>query len=310
VSPELRARNNLGGFIASDDPAAARELILAGIERARRLGERGWASALPVIYVFIGVWVGEWDETLTMIAQVEQESEATVRGGLLSLVRSWVLAGRGDRAGAQAALDEGIHLAEGISNPTGAAYMDYFTPAWFALCEGRFAEAHRGMYDGTVRSWELAEEAPWIAGVAAALAGDRDGVEASRQQRDDGGIADLHGEIALIEFEAYGLAMDGRLAEAGLLFSSAAESLRRLGFRVELGLLTIVRATYLRPFDAATLAAIDEARSIYTALGAVPLLKLLDDAVAGAGVDAGGAEAGGESSPARSTTETVPSGPG
>ena len=56
---------------------------------------------------------------------------------------------------------------------------------------------------------------------------------------------------------------------------------RRLGYVVELALLTVTRATLIRPPDAATTAAIAEAREILTGLGAVSLLKLLDDAVAG-----------------------------
>ncbi len=280
---ELRARNNVAGFVASDDPAAARELIRVGFDGSRRLGESGWLSALSVIYVVIGFWLGEWDETLEIIDEADQPRGGKVRGELLALIRSWVLAGRADAEQAWAAHAEAVRWSEGTSNPTGAAYVVHYGPAWFAFCEGRFADAYQGMYEATATSWELAEEAPWIAGLAAALAGDRDGVEATRQQLAAGSISDLHSEVAMTEFEAYRLALDGRLGEAGLLFISAADSLRRLGYRVELALLAVVRATLVRPFDAATAAAVDEARKILASLGAVALLKLLEDAAAGAG---------------------------
>ena len=69
--------------------------------------------------------------------------------------------------------------------------------------------------------------------------------------------------------------------------------LRRLGQLPELALLAVARATLVRPADSVTLAAIDEAREIFTRIGAFPLLKLLDDAVAGSAAEAGSAAATG-----------------
>ncbi len=73
--------------------------------------------------------------------------------------------------------------------------------------------------------------------------------------------------------------------EAAQQFSTAAELLRRMGYVTDLALLAVARAALIRPPDAATTAAIAEAREILVGLGAVSLLKLLDDAVAGAGSD-------------------------
>jgi hypothetical protein len=78
---------------------------------------------------------------------------------------------------------------------------------------------------------------------------------------------------------------------------------RRLGYTVELALLTIARATLIRPPDPATTEAVAEAREILTGLGAVPLLKLLDDAAAGPGAEVAGPALGSrEGSPKPSTS--------
>ena len=286
---DLRARNNLAGFVAIDDPAAARELLNIGLERARRLGEGGWASALTLIHVFISFWLGQWDELLADIEKAEQQDNEVVRGGLLVTVRSWVLAARGDAEGARQALAEGARQSEGASNPTADAYTKMYAPAWLALCEGRFPEAHAGALAAMHQSWEVLEESSWVAGFGAAMAGDLEGLARTAQPLVDAGVSGLHIEAIEAQLEAYRLALEGRGPEAGLLFSSAAEMLRRLGSVLELALLAVARATLIRPADAATLAAVSEAREILTRLGAVSLLALLDAAVGGvaAGADPG-----------------------
>jgi hypothetical protein len=167
--------------------------------------------------------------------------------------------------------------------------MKMYAPAWLALCEGRFAEAHTGALAAMHQSWEVLEESSWVAGFGAAMAGDLEGLARTAQPLVGAGVSGLHIEAIEAQLEAYRLALEGRGPEAGLLFSSAAEMLRRLDSVLELALLAVARATLIRPADAATLAAVSEAREILTRLGAVPLLALLDAAVGGvaAGADPG-----------------------
>ena len=127
------------------------------------------------------------------------------------------------------------------------------------------------------------------------------------QPLEDAGVSGLHIEAIEAQLEAYRLALEGRGPEAGLLFSSAAEMLRRLGSVLELALLAVARATLIRPADAATLAAVSEAREILTRLGAVPLLALLDAAVGGGGVAAGAGSAAGADPGQARTTSAEPS---
>jgi hypothetical protein len=280
---DLRARNNLAGFIAVDDPREGREMLRIGLERARRLGEAGWVAALTLINALGSFWLGEWDQVLADIEAAEEESGEVVRGGLLLVVRSWVQAARGDIEAAQASIAAASRQTEGQSSPTAHAYIHVYSPAWIALCEGRFDDAYAGGLTAARESWEVIEESSVVGGVAAALAANTDVLDEISTLLSNSGFAALHFEALQAELEAARLGLSGRIPEAGLAFSAAADIVRRLGYTVELALLTVARATLIRPPDAATTAAVAEARQILTRLGAAALLKLLDDAVAGSG---------------------------
>jgi class 3 adenylate cyclase/tetratricopeptide (TPR) repeat protein len=300
---DLRARNNLAGFVAVNDPREAGEMLRIGLERARRLGEAGWVAALTVMNVFGSFWLGEWDELLADIEEAQGESSEVVRGSFLGVVRAWVQAARGDAKGALASVADASRQTEGESSPTGHAYIHVYSPAWIALCEGRFDDAYAGGLTAARESWEVIEESAVVGGVAAALAANTDVLDEISALLSNSGFAALHFEALQAELEAARHALAGRIPEAGLAFSTAADMVRRLGYTVELALLTVARATLIRPPDAATTAAVAEARQILTRLGAAALLKLLDDAVAGSGsVPSRGAVAG--SSPLQSPAST------
>ncbi|HLY14975.1 MAG TPA: hypothetical protein VKR24_11550, partial [Candidatus Limnocylindrales bacterium] len=286
---DLRARNNLSGFISVNDPREAREMLRIGLERARRLGEAGWVAALTLINAFGSFWLGEWDQLLRDIEQAEEESSEVVRGSLLVVVRSWVQAARGDFEAAEASVADANRQTEGQSSPTSHAYVRVYTPAWIALCAGRFDDASAGALTAARGSWEVIEESAVVCSVAAAAAGNPDVLEEIAQLLTNSGFSAVHFDALNAGFEASRLAIGGRIPEAGLAYSTSAELLRRLGYRVELALLAIARAQLIRPPDPATTDAVAEAREILTGLGALPLLKLLDDAVAGTAVPAKGA---------------------
>ena len=298
---DLRARNNLSGFLAIDDPQEAHVMLVVGLERARRLGEPGWFSALTTIDGLITFWIGDWD---TALAEIDEALGASgvVRAGILALVSSWIQGARGDLKGARDAMAEAQREIEGTTNPTAEAYAHLYSPAWLAFCEGRFGDAASNAYACVLATWEILEEGTVVGAAAAALDGDLAAVERIATEFLKVTVSGLHFEAINAELEAYRLALAGELAEAGQRFSAATELLRRHGYEVELALFAIVRATLLRPLDTATTAAVAEAREILGRLGAEALLKLLDDAVAGG--------ANGGARPARSSTASVSTRPG
>ncbi len=279
---DLRARNNLSGFLAIDDPQEAHAMLLVGLERARRLGEPGWFSALTTIDGLITFWIGDWD---TALAEIDEAVGASgvVLAGMLALVSSWIQAARGDLQDAREAMVEAQRQTEGTTNPTAEAYARMYSPAWLALCEGRFGDAASDAYACVLATWEILEEGTVVGAAAAALDGDLAALERIAAEFVKVTASGLHFEAINAELEAYRLALAGELAEAGQRFAAGAGLLRRLGYEVELALFAIVRATLLQPLDAPTMAAVAEAREILGRLGAEALLKLLDDAVAGRG---------------------------
>ncbi len=179
VRADLRARNNLSGFLALDDPQEAHALLAVGLERARRLGEPGWTSALTTIKVFISFWLGEWESALADIEEAFGGGEEAVRAGMLSVVRSFVLSSRGDGDGARLAIADAVRQTEGATNPTAEAYTRQVAPAWLALSEARFADAYEHAYAAALLSWEVLEESSWVAALGGrhgrGLAGHREG---------------------------------------------------------------------------------------------------------------------------------------
>jgi class 3 adenylate cyclase/tetratricopeptide (TPR) repeat protein len=283
VTTGLRARNNLSGFVSGDDPAEARELLRVGLEQARRIGDDGWAFALAQIDLFISFWLGGWDRLLPEIEAAAQRTDLEDERGAFETIESWIRSARGETEAAEHAIAEGIRRSAQATNPTSKAYTTCISPAWLALCQGRLGDAYGLAIASAALSWETVEDASLLGGTAAALLGDGAGVAEIRRIFIAGGIANLLSEAVLGVLEASSLALEGRIAEASLVFSAAMDMDRRLGTVVPLCLAAIVRATLIRPPDASTTAAIAEAREILTGLGAVALLKLLDDAAAGSG---------------------------
>ncbi len=278
----LRARNNLAGFVAADDPTEARQLLEDGIALARRFGEGGWEFALSRFLVVVKFGLGEWDGALANIDAVEPRDPPDDMIAGYEIMRGQILAARGDFDGTRAAYAEAIRTTAGSSNPTTVSYVADMAPAWLAFCEGRHADAYAGAIAAAAASWETIDDSGGLAARAAALLGDIDGIRTAIRLVSEGMGPSLRLDSLLSELDACRLAMEGQPAEAALLFTSSAAINRRIGYTLDLGIAAIVRATLIQPPDTGTLAAIDEAREIFIRIGAVALLKLLDDAVAGA----------------------------
>ena len=207
------------------------------------------------------------------------------RAACSSVVRSWVLAAPRRRRGGTGVRSRRRPVRpKGQSSPTGHAYTRMYSPAWLALSEGRFADAHD-------RCTTLPPAI--VGGHRGSRAGQRRRGRAGRRQGRAREIARMVADTRLLgaPFRCARGHVRGVRAwewtvgspEAGLAFSTAAELVRRLGYVARAGPADVARATLIRPPDPRPRPPIAEAREILTGLGAVSLLKLLDDAVAGAG---------------------------
>ncbi len=95
---ELRARTNLSHLTWDDDPAAQLANLRAGFEKARRLGNRGWAVVLIGNLFDVLRATGDFDGALAALDSLDLEGLPFQQQVTLQLVRMTVLRYREDPA--------------------------------------------------------------------------------------------------------------------------------------------------------------------------------------------------------------------
>ena len=276
---ELRARNNLGTFLFDDDPPGSLALVRAGIDRAERIGAVGWAFGLTRIFSIGSFWCGQWDTVLAVTEAAEARDPPDDIHCSYETVRGWVFLGP-RRRGTSATCDGGgSPLRAGSDEPDGHGVRQRAPVRMAGLLRGSLCR-RAPPFDASRRAVLGDDRRQRAAG--------RPGCRprAEREGRSTAAI-ELYARSGLIgrrvdaqadELEACVAALDGRMAEARQGFARAEEAYRRLGCVVERGLMAIERATLLEPRDESTEAAIDDAREIFTGLGAQALLDRLEAA--------------------------------
>ena len=258
-------------------------MLRIGLERARRLGEAGWVAALTLINAFGSFWLGEWDQLLRDIEEAEEESE---RGCSRRPARHRSLLGPGRarrfRGQHEASVGRRVRQTEGQSSPTGHAYIRVYPPPGSPSVKDGSTTPPRAHWLRHASHGRSSRSRPWSAASRQRSPGIR---TSSTRSPSCSRTAAFQRPLRCRSRPVRGVPPGNWRSDpgGGLAFSTSAEMLRRLGYRVELALLAIARAKLIRPPDPATTEAVAEAREILTGLGAVPLLKLLDDAVAGSG---------------------------
>jgi hypothetical protein len=260
-----------------DNPRRAMDDAMAGLAIARRRRLAGWAGALAGNWAEGAFLVGEWEAVIALAADLEAEGllPADESAGIflgVNLVRAY----RGNVAEASDALDRVLRpLLDDFQ--IAHSYHD-------ASAHLRFAAGdHQAMLgagleliaDGARFPYDVippARASLWLrdpAGMRRAL-GDHD---------------DSSGRATDLRFAAIraGLAaLEGRTDDARSGYLAAEAGLRDLGIRFELGLAALEHAVFL-PDEPSAAAAADEARAIFTGLGATTLLARLPAGVRVAG---------------------------
>jgi class 3 adenylate cyclase/tetratricopeptide (TPR) repeat protein len=277
VHTHARATYNLAGRLYQDDPAAAFRVLREGVERARRLGQRGWLVVLASFTVGAALDAGEWDWASTL---AEEAFQGELSAADRIAAEAWIaqldaLRGRPDHA--EAMLDELGPLLQGISNP-GDVAVYWWARSNVAWGTGRFEEAHAA----GLRAAEATPSDPGIgSGLAAAAAlqlGDpervRSGLEGMRRQPGRGRFVSTLRD----EYAAALLAFDGQVAEATRRYADVIRRLRDLGNPLAAVIATVEAVLLFGRDDPAIRAAADEARAFATARGGQGLIERLDDA--------------------------------
>jgi len=267
----LRGRINLSTNPAIE-PRAGMELARAGLETARRIGNRRAESSLIGNYAFSALGLGAWDE---LLAEVRSLPWAIAQSPVLLGNVMQITAFRGepiDRAALEAQVS-GLDplLAEGV-------LLDL--DANVALVAGHAAEAVTAATRLAEISAQSAPGAFVVAAHAAAWSGDlpalrraADGLEATR-------VRGLELDAARVAIRAAIDALEGRRAESVAGFRDSMARLVGRGLRLTQMAVGIDIAATLGAGSPETAVLVDEARAVMTELRAGALLDRLDQALA------------------------------
>jgi tetratricopeptide (TPR) repeat protein len=277
---QLRALNNLSAGLYNEDFRSAHEIERTAAELARRLGNRGWLLNFLIGNAQSAIFIGDWDRTDQILAEVE---EADPPDSLLvqkDSTRAFVQALRGDIATADA-------LLAAIA-PVRATADDPRAPWWKRLDEaivhafgGRLEEAYAAALDAAAHGVgdPVQPSAEWATRVALWL-GDAKRARAALQLHE--ALPDRGRMVSLmrLSLRAGVHALEGDRDAALAAYREALRSWHDLDIPFFLGLTSLEFATLVGPAQPEAAAAADEARAIWTRLGSPPLLARLDEGLA------------------------------
>jgi len=277
---ELRARTNLSHLTWDDDPVAQLANLRAGFEKARRLGNRGWAVMLLGNLFDVLRATADFDGALGALDSLDLEGLPTRQQLSLELVRWSVLRYREDPSEARREIERLTTLTGDSTDPQSRYYALVFRAEAAGLDgdhEAAYALSRQAQAVNPMGSGE------WLfpAGEAAMWLRDR--------ERISGVLADLEERLPLgrmnaawrIELESARSALDGDRDGALTGFEEARRCWEELSLKLHLARNRMHTALLCAGAPEAAVAA-EEARRLIEQIGAPTLLPLLDAALGAA----------------------------
>ncbi len=278
VRLEFRARNNIAAWHIIDDPRVRLVMARAGVELARKLGQRDWMIGLGSHVMDAAFLVGEWDSALALFAELDQEELPLNGRPELILQAALIKAYRGDVNAESSRMAKIESTMTSWTNPQWAsllpalqsniAFVAGDLEVSYRHAIGAVAAA-RGDLIGTVVAYTAANQAAlWL----------RDRVRAAEAMRalDSRPLQGAWLEARREQFRAGLLALDGRADEALAAYALAARRFRDLDLLYCLGMCQLEAAMLIGPENAGARVAGEEARAIFTRLDSPPMLERLN----------------------------------
>ncbi|HUU61437.1 MAG TPA: hypothetical protein VMX37_03530, partial [Acidimicrobiia bacterium] len=277
---ELRARTNLSHLTWDDDPVGQLDNLRAGFEKARRLGNRGWAVALVGNLFDVLRATGDFDGALAVLDSLDLEGLPPQQQVSLQLTRMTVLRYRQDPALVRPEVERLAELEAGFPDLQG----HYYALVFRAVAAGLDGD-HEAAF---ALSRQARDANPMGGGEWLFPAG-----EAAMWLRDRGRLSDLLNDLAQrrplgrtneawrIELEAARDALEGRPAEALAGFEAARHRWDDLGLKLHMAQ-NRIHCALLCTGTAEGAAAAEEARALLDQMGAPILLAQLDEAAGAA----------------------------
>ena len=273
---ELRARYNLAGRLATDDPFGSIDTLRTGLEVARRTGRRDWLGALGLfLSTVLGSFGIDFDEALAVLEEVPDEDRAPEERAEVIAARARILAYRGDATAWPRGLAEARAMTVGLSSPQ--RDWDWAVAATeVAIAEGRLADALRESkaIGGNWAGWA------WVSQARVALrTRDLDAARIAIRSPEFAGEMGAVWEMLRVGLAAGLAALESRRDDAVGGYREAIRLARQLGLLTVAAEFMIDALYVLGPDDPETLGLAEEARAQLTAVGALALLDRLEEAL-------------------------------
>ncbi len=273
----MRAYFNLA-FLRESEEHADDSYDRAGLELARRIGDRGWENAFQMHVAQVMFETGDWDDAERLVGEITSETRDAFLLGLLCWPLAMIHAYRGDHeAAAQAIGRSGLSA----KSPDSQMRTGWAAAQGLAMLEaGRYAEAVAAAQVGMDAERDMGLSHPAVRiclvclGQASLLNGDRDTAMAVLER-----IEAMPPGRRPPTLEAAALRLRAALGETGdpdALLRQALALLRQVARPWDVALVLTERARLLATSDpAAANEAVREAREIFLRLGATPAAERL-----------------------------------
>jgi len=276
LSPRLRARFNLSGYLVVDNPFWAMEIAEEGIALSQQFGFTLTATNMAGNAATIALLMGDLDRVLAL-----EESVTEVNNPIGMSIHGYAAAAialRGDADEARRRMT-GVHAGHaGTSSAQDLSTIGY-QESLIAFAEGNLNEARRTARE--TRDAYFGADGP-LAGVLAArlslLLRDAAGAHADRDRLAVNRIFGAWLNRAVDEVDAGILALEGRTAEAAAAYRRVIDDWRDTNLKFDLALTLLERARLL-PEDDEAVAGRDEAAQIFAPIGATGLLERIEAAL-------------------------------
>ena len=266
-------------FVLEEDPHEAIRIQLEAAEVARRAGARGQETISLLNAAEGAIDLGHWDEARTALAALRQRDMPAPRQVQYVLCEAILAALSGDAAFAFEQLEATAETAQSENLVARSNY--YLMRATVQLASGELENA----YESAAAA--LTAELSGINSPAALAIQMRAALWLGDPARARATLTAMQGFrgrwVAAVRLtaEAGLAALDGRHDESAAAYARALDAWRAMDSPLDLGLCALDRAVLRAPHVAPGVED-DEAREIFTNLGAVPLLARLDGATSAA----------------------------
>jgi class 3 adenylate cyclase/tetratricopeptide (TPR) repeat protein len=276
----LRATHNLGLTVGLDDPRRAVELERAGIELARRLGQRPMELTLLGNLSEDARRVGDWDWVIRELDEAIQLDVDDATRLALEGQRAYFSVYRGEIGGDR--VEELVQRLIALEDQDIAA-SGYDLRTLVASVQGDWRPSIEALQRVIEISPLNAQYALPQLGQTAVRAGDVSVARQALRQISELGIRGRAVEADVVAVKAGIAALEGDMRTAIGGYRAAITAWRELDLAIDEAMTILAAATYLDPADPEVASWVDAARAIFTNARARPMLDLLDKTVASAG---------------------------